>query len=176
MRALVAGLGNVFESDDGFGVAVARSLAAAGLPEGVAVADFGIRGIHLAYQLLDGYDLVVIVDAVARGGDPGTLYVIEHAPDARSPEPAGDAPMLDAHDLSPDGVLGLVPRLGGRLGRVVVIGCEPRTIAPGMGLSEPVASSVENAARLVIETVQNAVADTVAGASATTREARIGGG
>ena len=172
MRALVAGLGNVFESDDGFGVAVAAELARAPLPDGVEVADFGIRGVHLAYQLLEGYDLVVIVDAVARDGAAGTLYVIEHAPDAWRPEPAEDVPMLDAHDLSPDGVLALVPRLGGRLGRVVVVGCEPRRIAPGMGLSQPVASSVERAARLVLEIVENADE----GAAAPADQVRIGGG
>lgn len=172
MRVLVAGLGNVFETDDGFGVAVVAELAGAALPEDVEVADFGIRGVHLAYQLLEGYDLVVIVDVVMRGGVPGTLYVIDHAPDETVPEPEGDAPMLDAHDLSPDGVLALVPRLGGRLGRVVVVGCEPRTIAAGMELSTPVADSVARAARLVSEIVH----DATAGALAPAKQTRIGGG
>ncbi|MQA76737.1 MAG: hydrogenase maturation protease, partial [Solirubrobacterales bacterium] len=77
-RILVAGVGNVFCGDDGFGVAVAEHLAAATLPAGVELSDYGIRGIHLAYQLLDGYDLLVLVDAVQRGGEPGTVYLIEH--------------------------------------------------------------------------------------------------
>ena len=92
MRILIAGLGNIFEGDDGFGVAVARLLTEAEWPSGVEVHDFGIRGVHLAYQLLDGYDLVVIVDAVSRAGEPGTLYVIDHAaaepPAAESTGPA----------------------------------------------------------------------------------------
>src|SRR6267378_249970 len=76
-RILVAGVGNIFLGDDGFGVDVARRLARAPMPENVTVADYGIRGVHLAYQLLDEFELVVIVDAVSRGGMPGTLYVIE---------------------------------------------------------------------------------------------------
>lgn len=170
MRTLVAGLGNVFESDDGFGVAVVQSLMGATWPDGVEVRDYGIRGVHLAYQLLDGYDLVVIVDAVARDGEPGTLYVIEHAADDRL-APTGGAPMLDAHDLDPDSVLALVPELGGTLGRVVVLGCQPATLAPGMELSVPVAGSVEKAAQLVTEIVQQAHAD----ADVSVGDIRVGG-
>jgi hydrogenase maturation protease len=118
--------------------------------------------VHLAYQLLDGYDLVVIVDAVHRDGVPGTLYVIEHA--AVTSEPSADpAPMMDAHDMTPDEVLALVPQLGGTLGRVVVVGCEPEVIAPGMELSGPVARSVDNAARLAMEIVENAQLQPVGG-------------
>jgi hydrogenase maturation protease len=164
MRTLIAGLGNIFEGDDGFGVEVARRLAAVDWPDGVELRDFGIRGVHLAYQLLDPYDLVVIVDAVHRGGEPGTLYVIEHGPDETLPEPAEDAPMMDAHDLAPDGVLALVPRLGGTLCRVVVVGCEPATITPGMELSAPVAASVDKAAELVTGLVADAHASRVGGA------------
>jgi hydrogenase maturation protease len=171
MRTLIAGLGNIFEGDDGFGVAAVGALANANLPDGVEVRDFGIRGVHLAYQLLDGYDLVVIIDAVARGGAPGTVYVIEHAADEEIPEPAGDSPMLDAHDLAPDAVLALVPLLGGTLGRVVVVGCEPASIAPDMGLSAEVARSVERAAHLVSEIVYSAHAT----ADAPADKVRIGG-
>jgi hydrogenase maturation protease len=161
MRTLVAGLGNIFHGDDGFGVEVAAVLLRQDWPEDVQVADFGIRGIHLAYQLLDAYEIVVIVDAVSRGGEPGTLYVIDHQPDEQRSTPSADAPMLDAHDLGPDGVLALVPALGGRLGRVVVVGCEPDELRPGVGLSAPVAASVEPAARLVTQLVWDArAADT----------------
>jgi hydrogenase maturation protease len=171
MRILVAGLGNVFEGDDGFGVEVVQRLATRSWPDGVEVCDFGIRGVHLAYQLLEPYDLVVIIDAVSRGGDPGTVYVIEHGVDESAPEPADDAPMMDAHDLAPDGVLALVPRLGGALCRVVVIGCEPATITPNIGLSPPVAGSVERAAQLATELVHTAHAG-----SAPETEIRVGGG
>lgn len=155
MRTLVAGLGNVFEGDDGFGVAVVAALAGTSWPDGVEVQDYGIRGVHLAYQLLDGYDLIVIVDAVARDGAPGTVYLIEHSADA-DPASADRAPMLDAHDLVPDAVLALVPRLGGTLGRVVIVGCQPATLGPAMGLSSVVAGSVDTATRLVVEIVREA--------------------
>jgi hydrogenase maturation protease len=167
-RTLVAGLGNVFEGDDGFGVAVAAALASTAWPDGVEVRDYGIRGVHLAYQLLEGYDLVVIADAVQRGGVPGTVYVIDHARDSDLAAPAEDAPLLDAHDLAPDGVLALVPMLGGTLGRVVVVGCEPQSIAPAMGLSAPVAAAVDTAGRLVTDIVREA--------HAVHDELRIGGG
>ncbi|MEO8888509.1 MAG: hydrogenase maturation protease [Jatrophihabitantaceae bacterium] len=157
-RTLVAGLGNIFEGDDGFGVAVVQRLFDRTWPEGVEVRDYGIRGVHLAYQLLDGYDLVVIVDAVARDGEPGTLYVIDHAAD-RALAAVEGAPMLDAHDLNPDAVLALVPELGGTLGRVVIVGCQPATLSPGMELSTAVAGSVERAAQLVTDIVQRAYAD-----------------
>jgi hydrogenase maturation protease len=171
MRILVAGLGNIFEGDDGFGVEVVRRLAAEVWPEGVEIRDFGIRGVHLAYQLLEHYDLVIIVDAVQRGAAPGTVFVIEHGADPDAPSPAEDAPMMDAHDLAPDGVLALVPRLGGALGRVLVVGCEPATVAPAMELSPPIAGSVDKVEQLVAELVR----DALAGASPA-GELRVGGG
>jgi hydrogenase maturation protease len=161
MRTLIAGLGNVFEGDDGFGVAAIGALAGRALPDGVEVRDFGIRGVHLAYQLLDGYDLVVIIDTVSRGGAPGAVYVIDHAGD--SVPPADEMPMLDAHDLGPDAVLALVPRLGGSLGRVVVVGCEPASIAPEMDLSAEVAGSVGTAAQIVCDIVTDAYAVRIGG-------------
>ncbi|MGI8870420.1 MAG: hydrogenase maturation protease, partial [Mycobacteriales bacterium] len=152
----VAGLGNIFQADDGFGVAVAAALHDVPMPDGVEVRDFGIRGIHLAYALLDGYDLVVIVDAVSRGEQPGTVYVIEHGADTAHAA-APDGSMLDAHDMDPDEVLALVPRLGGTLGRVVIVGCEPESISAGMGLSPPVGRSVKTAAEQVAALVSGAI-------------------
>ncbi|GII84429.1 hypothetical protein Ssi03_24190 [Sphaerisporangium siamense] len=148
MNVLVAGVGNVFLGDDGFGVAVARRLAGADLPAGAVVGDFGIRGVHLAYELTGGaYDGAVIVDAVARGGPAGTLYVLR-------PEPAEAPPVFaDAHDMTPDAVLALSVALGGAPGRVLVVGCEPRDLSPGMELSPPVSEAVGPAADLVLELV-----------------------
>ncbi|MFI5735495.1 hydrogenase maturation protease [Kribbella sp. NPDC051587] len=146
---LVAGLGNMFSSDDAFGVSVIAELAKRSWPDHVRVQDFGIRGIHLAYQLLEPYDLVVLVDAVQRGGPPGSLYVLEAEPDA---EPGPDVSM-DAHDLGPDAVLALVPRLGGTLGTVMVVGCEPADLGTGIGLSPVVQDAVETAAQLVTDLV-----------------------
>jgi len=151
---LVAGVGNIFLGDDGFGVEVARRLSAEQLPENVRVADYGIRGVHLAYQLLDGYDTLILVDAVSRGEPPGTVFVIEPDLGLGTPldgvPPARD-PLMDAHDLDPASVLGLVRHLGGRIDRVLVVGCEPQRTDERIGLSEPVQRAVDEAARLVRE-------------------------
>jgi hydrogenase maturation protease len=147
-RILVAGIGNVFLGDDGFGVELAARLADRALPDGAEVVDFGIRGMDLAYALLEGYDAAVLLDATPRGEPPGTLYVIE--PDAE----AGDvAP--EAHGMDPVKVLALARALGGTPPRTLVVGCEPQT---RMGvddeeivavLSEPVRAALGEATRLV---------------------------
>jgi hydrogenase maturation protease len=166
---LVAGIGNIFLSDDGFGVEVVSRLAGAELPDGVRVTDYGIRGMHLAYDLASGYEAAILVDAAPRGEAPGTVYVIE--PDLpaaagtdRHPglEPeAGDVPeaeeglaassFFDAHGMQPDVVFTMLDQLSGqRPGRILVVGCEPATVEYGMGLSEPVAAAVDEAVRVVL--------------------------
>lgn len=139
---LVAGVGNIFLGDDGFGVEVVRRLAERPLPPGVRVADFGIRGVHLAYELLDGYEALVLVDAVPMSEPPGTVAVIE----ADAP-PEGVPPVVDAHGMSPQVVLATLARLGGSLERVVVVGCQPSNLEEGIGLSPPVAGAVDAAVR-----------------------------
>ena len=151
-RVLVAGVGNIFLGDDGFGVEVARRLAAEELPEDVRVADFGIRGVHLAYELLDGYDTAILVDATPRGGPPGTVYVIEpEPPAARDVGDPAAAPLMDAHAMEPDAVLGLLDVLGGSSVRVLVVGCEPAEVTERIGLSEPVERAVGDAVQMVRE-------------------------
>ena len=135
-RVLVAGIGNIFLGDDGFGVEVVRRLAARWLPEGVEVADIGVRGLHLAYQLLEGYDVLIAVDTISRGNAPGTIYVLE--PDV---DEAGATP--DAHAIDLAQVFAMVRTLGGQLGRVLVVGCEPAELSEQMGLSPPVERAVE---------------------------------
>ena len=155
-RTLVAGVGNIFLGDDGFGVEAVRRLAAEPLPEHVEAVDFGVRGVHLAYQLLDGYETFILVDATARGGGPGTVYLIE--PETGGPvETAGtDAggALLDGHRMSPDSVLALLHTLCAGTGgtpprRILVVGCEPACIEEGIGLSAPVAAAVPEAVRLL---------------------------
>lgn len=157
-RVLVAGIGNVFLGDDGFGVEVAqRLLRRGGLPEHVEVADIGIRGVHLAYQLLDGYAGLLLVDAIHRDGPPGTLYRLEHTYDG-PPQRAGI--QVDGHDMSPDVVLGLLRELAAAtdvdspVGRVLVLGCEPAATDEGIGLSAAVTAAVEPALVVVDELVQ----------------------
>ena len=148
-KILVAGIGNVFFSDDGFGVEVARRLSDVALPDHVRVADYGIRGMHLAYDLAGGgYDVTIMIDAAARGEAPGTVSIVELDPAAPA-EPA----LLDAHGMQPDVVLGLVALLGGTPGRVLLVGCEPTDLEHGMGLSDPVAGAVGPAVAAVVDIV-----------------------
>ncbi|MET9254590.1 hydrogenase maturation protease [Streptomyces sp. NPDC003717] len=156
-RTLVAGVGNIFLGDDGFGVEAARCLGERELPAGVEVADIGIRGVHLAYQLLDGYDTLVILDATARGGEPGTLYVIDAAEQDLAPAAPGALP-LDGHRMSPDAVLALLDTLCAGTGaapprRTLVVGCEPATVEEGIGLSPPVTAAVPEAVDVVLDLV-----------------------
>jgi hydrogenase maturation protease len=154
-RVLIAGIGNIFLGDDGFGVEVVRRLADRPLPEGVEVKDFGIRGMDLAYALQDDYGLVVFVDATPRGGEPGTVYLIE--PEI---EDDGEA-TLDTHGMDPVKVIKLSRALGARPTRTLVVGCEPQVVLGGedydemlMELSEPVRAAVEEAVKLVESLVE----------------------
>jgi hydrogenase maturation protease len=158
-RILVAGVGNIFLGDDGFGVEVARRLSAESFPQGVDVADFGIRGVHLAYQLLEGYDTLVLIDAASRGEPPGTIFVLE--PDFERPETLQRTEsgfLLDAHGMDPEMVLGILKDLGGKVGRVVIVGCEPADISERMGLSEPAERAVGDACGVVRRLIQEELA------------------
>lgn len=140
MKTLVAGVGNIFFSDDGFGPAVIRALA--GTLQDVRVEDYGIRGLHLAYELLSGYDQAILIDALPRGGAPGSLYVIE-------PDPAKAGGPADAHRMDLSSVFAFMRTLGGAAPPLVLVGCEPASIEEGMELSPPVSEAVEPAAALV---------------------------
>jgi hydrogenase maturation protease len=158
-RVLVAGIGNVFLGDDAFGCEVAAVLTTRRLPAGVDVADYGIRGMDLAYAMLDGYDAVVLVDAAPRGRAPGSLHVIEPDLDL------GTDAAPEAHGMDPVRVLALARRLGdGALPRVLIVGCEPGHCpaaddpAPEPGLSPPVLAAVGQAASLVERVVDDLLA------------------
>jgi hydrogenase maturation protease len=150
-RVLVAGIGNIFLGDDGFGVEVAARLAGRDLPPGVRVADFGIRGVHLAYELLDGYDALVLVDAVPMGEPPGTIAVIEPEPDGEWASADDTEVVVDAHTMSPHVVLSTLARLGGTLEHVYVVGCQPANLDEGIGLSPAAAGAVDAAAEAALE-------------------------
>jgi hydrogenase maturation protease len=163
-RLLIAGVGNIFLGDDGFGVEVASRLAAtADLPDWAHVADYGIRGMHLAYDLANGYESMILIDATARGGEPGTIYVIEPDLTAVSEEGAADPeaaayPLFNAHGMQPDVVFGMLGMLGAGAREVLVVGCEPASLDYGIGLSEPVGAAVDEAVRVVLELVAGAAA------------------
>jgi hydrogenase maturation protease len=173
-RVLVAGVGNVFLGDDGFGVEVAKRLSDEAFPPGVQVADFGIRGVHLAYELLQGYDTLILVDAAPRGEAPGTVFVLE--PDfehADRLERGESGFVLDAHGMDPEMVLGILADLGGRRPRVLIVGCEPAEVREHMGLSAPVMLAVDEAARVVGELIEQECGREPAGRE-TTREREAG--
>jgi hydrogenase maturation protease len=157
-RVLVAGIGNVFLGDDGFGVALADRLARRALPAGVEVVDYGIRGMDLAYALHDGWDAVLLLDAMPRGLAPGTLSVLE-------PDLEGLEASVDAHGMDPVKVLGLARALGGALPRVLVVGCEPRDVMRGdeedvvAAVSEPVRAAIESGVALVESLLEDLVCE-----------------
>jgi hydrogenase maturation protease len=157
-RILIAGIGNIFLGDDGFGVEVTRYLLERLYPQGVQVIDFGIRGVELAYTLVDGYDTLIMIDATPRGGEPGTLYLIE--PDLTGLDFRGGVEVgrsaLDAHSMDPVKVLAFARTLGVNLPRTLLVGCEPAPFAgdgeyAGMriGLSAPVQAAVDEAVSMV---------------------------
>jgi hydrogenase maturation protease len=175
-RVLIAGVGNIFLGDDGFGVQVAERLAKRDLPDGVLVGDYGISGMHLAYDLADGIDTAILVDAVPRGGQPGTVYVIEPelpmsadgkdaqreqgneqaraaiqaaGTDLRAPAAA----FFDGHGMQPDVVLSMLGTLGGQVDRVLIVGCEPASVDYGIGLSPQVAAAVDEAVKVVLRLI-----------------------
>jgi hydrogenase maturation protease len=150
-KILIAGIGNIFLADDGFGVEVANRLANQKFPSGVRVADFGIRGFDLAYALVEGYETTIIVDAYPGEGQPGTLFVVE--PDVKELNSAGaQQGLIEPHAMNPLNVLRMATSMGGQLRLVLVVGCVPATLGPEegqMGLSEPVAAAVDEAVTLV---------------------------
>ena len=165
-RILIACIGNIFLGDDGFGVEVAQRLLSSKTkqyPEGVQVVDFGIRGIDLAYALLDDYDTLMLVDAVSRGGPPGTLYLIE--PDLAGIDPekgveAGRAAM-EAHSMDPVKVLAFARALGARPIHTLLIGCEPAPLNESEDyaemqteLSEPVRAAIDEAVLMIDSLVE----------------------
>jgi hydrogenase maturation protease len=143
-RVLVAGVGNLFLRDDAFGSEVVRRVAAFSLPDGVRAVDYGIRGVHLAYDLLDDWDALVLVDAVPDRGEPGALRVFDVGPDD-----LGEG-VLDAHGMDPGSVLASLSSLGGRLPRTVVVGCQVQDVDEGIGLSPPVRATVDKAVATVL--------------------------
>jgi hydrogenase maturation protease len=144
-QILVAGVGNAFLADDGFGGAVAAAVERRGVPSGVTVLDFGTGGLDLAYEVMRGYDALVIVDVSRQGGEPGTLYVIE--PDEDEVEGGiEDGEVINPHGMDPKTVLRFVKSVGGWPGKVVVVACEPASVeSMGMELSSDVAVVVEHA-------------------------------
>jgi hydrogenase maturation protease len=153
MGILIGGVGNVHLGDDGFGVEVVRRLAERKLPPHIHLVEYGIRGTDLAYAMLEEYERVIVVDALSRGGRPGTLYVIELVAANDLICQLGTSPLLDTHSIDPAQVLRLTVALGGRVDHVTLVGCEPLELGaiPGRppALSAPVAAAVEKAIEVI---------------------------
>jgi hydrogenase maturation protease len=150
-RILIAGIGNIFLADDGFGVEVAGRLAKRTFPEGVRVADFGIRGFDLAYALMEGYDTTILVDAYPGAGDAGTIFVVEPDLNDLNSSSAGEG-FMDPHAMNPLIVLRMAATMGGELKRVLLVGCVPSTLGPEegqLGLSGPVNAAVDEAVKVI---------------------------
>ena len=150
---LVAGIGNIFLGDDGFGSEVARRISERAAMPNARVIDFGIRGVDLLYALVDGYEATIIIDALSRGGEPGTLYVIE--PDVMDLN--DDSAAVEPHAMDPMQILRLARSMGAPLRNVRIVGCEPATFGPPdegqMGLSACVSAAVERAVDVVEELI-----------------------
>jgi hydrogenase maturation protease len=158
-QILVAGIGNAWMKDDGFGCKVVELLSHRSLPAGVSVIDFGTGGLDLAYEVMRGYDGLVLVDVSRQGEPPGTLYVMEAEPDDVDGS-IEDGQLLDPHGMDPETVLRFVKYVGGWPGRVFVVACEPDAIEDfGIGLSQPVSGAVARAAEVVLETVSQLQSD-----------------
>jgi hydrogenase maturation protease len=158
-QILIAGIGNTWQRDDGFGSEVARRLEGRELPEGVAVIDFGTGGLDLAYQVMYGYDALLMIDISRQGGAPGTLYVMEVDED-EVPSGVDDGDALNPHGMDPETVLRFIKLTGGWPGKVVIIACEPLTIEEmGVGLSPVVEEAVGRAVDLVLETAKELLTD-----------------
>jgi hydrogenase maturation protease len=158
-RILVAGIGNAWLSDDGFGGEVVKRLGARELPEGTVVLDFGTGGLDLAYEVMRGYDALVLVDVSRQGGEPGTLYLME-ALEEEVDAGIEDGQVINPHGMDPQTVLRFVKTVGAWPGKVVVVACEPARVEEmGLELSPEVAGAVDAAVELVAKTIRELQAD-----------------
>jgi len=156
MNILIAGIGNIFLGDDGFGCEVAQRMTRRQLPQGVRVVDFGIRGLDLSYALVDyGFEAAILVDAARRGDVPGTLYLIEPETHADADSRGQHDLLIAPHEMDAGKVLRAVTAMVGHCERILLVGCEPESFGEDtdelgrIGLSAPVAAAVDKAIALI---------------------------
>lgn len=149
VQVLIAGVGNVFLRDDGFGSEVARRLADVPLPDEARVCDYGIGGVHLAYDLLEGYETLILIDTTSQGGEPGDVYVIDVDHEQLRADSA-----IDVHSMDPAAMFATLQTLGGTAPPTMMVGCEPADMSEGMGLTEPVEAAVDVAVDAVVGLVE----------------------
>lgn len=162
-RILIAGIGNSFLGDDGFGVEVVRRLAQRSIPPRVSVVDFGIRGFDLALGLQERYDAVVLVDALRRGNAPGTVYLLRiNEEDIGVAAPHADT--ANAHTINPLAALQLAHAMGAassRLENVYLVGCEPQFIGSGVELADELSPPVRAAVDEAVAMIESLVSQTL---------------
>ncbi|MGG7099272.1 hydrogenase maturation protease [Rhodococcus sp. 24CO] len=159
MRVLVAGVGNIFLGDDGFGSEVVRALQQEQLPAGVQLVDYGIRGVHLAYDLLESWEALVLIDALPQGGKPGAVEVFELESETDDDTVSSSTARLDAHSLDPNSVFSSLRALGGAAPRTFVVGAHVESVDEGMGLTPKVQAAVTGAVSVVLGLVRSMAAD-----------------
>lgn len=148
-KILIAGIGNIFFGDDAFGCEVAQQLMREQLPEGVRVFDYGIRSYDLAYALLEPNDAAILIDAVPRGEEAGTVFLLEL--DINKLDNSENE-SVNAHAMNPVAVLQLVRSFGGSPGEIYLVGCEPAVLeTEELGLSEKVQSAIPLALDMIRE-------------------------
>lgn len=153
-RVMIAGVGNMFMKDDGFGGAVIKKILNKKFPEGVEVKDFGTGGLKLAYDLMKGYDGLILLDASVRGEKPGTLYIIEPNENDIDPDLEQGGP-IDPHGADPATVLRFVKSIGSWPAKVLIVACEPETVDDfEIGLSAPVNASIDKAIEMVDDIIK----------------------
>ncbi len=169
-KILVAGIGNIFLGDDGFGVEVVRRLMNRNLPQEVRAVDFGIRGLDLVYALQDGYDTTILIDAFPHGQSPGTVSVVE-SEEEEITTAVND--FVEPHGMHPLKVLRLARGMNGKINRVLLVGCEPAFLGGDdgfMGLSEPVEAALEEAVKVTDNLVRQILDETTTLKEAATRK------
>ncbi len=153
MRVLVAGMGNVLREDDAFGVRVAERLLEEGVPPEVTVREVGTGGIHLVQELMEGYDVFVLVDTVEGEREPGEVFLLEpRVPETDDLTEAERASVLaDTHYTVPAKVLTVAKALGALPDRTYLLGCQPRSVELGLEMGTEVSGAVDRALALLRE-------------------------
>ncbi|MGI9018466.1 MAG: hydrogenase maturation protease [Euzebya sp.] len=169
-RILIAGIGNIFFGDDGFGVEVIRRLGTQTLPAEVKMMDVGIRGVHLSFELMDGYDIAILVDAAPRGESPGTITILEPdvtdvVAEANRAQAAGEMPLFDSHGMGPVNVLAVLETVDAAVDRVLLVACEPADCTEGIGLSPAVDAAVDTAVSQVLALLAGELGDLAIGST-----------
>jgi hydrogenase maturation protease len=159
-RVMIAGVGNMFLKDDGFGSAVVKKMLDKKFPEGVEVKDFGTGGLKLAYDLMKGYDGLILLDASSRGEKPGTLYVIKPDENDISPDLEQGGP-IDPHGADPVTVLRFVKSIGSWPAKVLIVACEPENVEDyEIGLSQSVSAAIDKAIEMVEDIIKEIYSET----------------